>query len=217
MPVKRGQTIRYPKTRRSPVEHWVTGHTREGTPVRAFTRGRGARSQRPHVVVGATDDDIPIGVHAFTINFKYSDLPDDGESVIVFSDNYPDAIDEAWEEKIDVRIPIAVEAIDPDIGAALEWAGKRVRSAVEYGKPRVKKATELGAKYAVRATMVTGQTVKKVARAGVGASKELLKLTAFGIQKEIIHNLLKLCYQKDKAKRIAARAALKSAIQTYIR
>lgn len=203
----------YPKTRRSPAKHTVKSHTRYGRSVKSFTRGSGNRSQisqRSRVVGRVTDDDTKIGVHAFTANFRYSDKPGDGESVIVFSDNFADASDEAWEERVDKRTPVAVEIIDPDIGAALEWAGKRVKSAVEYGKPRIIKASKLGAKYAIKATMVTGSTIGKVARAGVGGAKELGRLTAFGVQKEFIQSLLKLCYQKDRAKRIAARKSLKT-------
>ena len=198
--------------RKTPIRHPVREHTREGKPVRDYERGHGTRSQKlkkSRVVGNTTDDDTPIGVHAFTTNFTYSNKPGDGESVITISNNYPDAIDEAWEERMDPRLPIAVECVDPDLGAALKWVGKRVRSAVKWGKPRLVEAAHLGAKYTVRATMATGRTVASVARAGVGGAKELGRLTAFGVQKEYIHSLLKLCYQKDKSKRIAARLALK--------
>ena len=205
--------INYPNKRKSPIHHNVRTHKRLGKTVKAFKRGSGIGNQKSRSrVVGriTDDDDVKIGVHAFTANFTYSDKPGDGESVIVLSDNYADATDEAWEERIDERIPISVEIIDPDIGAALAWAGKRVKSAVKYGTPKLKKATELGAKYAIRATMVTGKTIGRVARAGVGGAKELGRLTAFAAQKELIQSLLKLCYQKDPAKRIAARKSLKS-------
>ena len=98
--------------------------------------------------------------------------------------------------------------------------GKRVKSAVKYGTPKIKKAAHLGAKYTIKATMVAGKTGAQAARVGVrggvgvakagwSGAKELRRLTAFGVQTGIIENLLKLCYQKDPAKRIAARAALK--------
>ncbi len=209
--------MKYPKNRRSPVKHGVSGYTREdGTKIKGHTRGKGARSQNPRksrVVGRGVDDDTSIGVHAFTCNFKYSEKPGDGESVIVISDNFQDATDEAWEERMDTRMPIAVEIVDPDIGAALKWVGKRVRSAVKYGKPRIVEAAKLGAKYAVRATMATGKTIGRVAKAtaisGYEGAKALGQLTAFGVQKELIQSLLKLCYQPDKSKRIAARIALR--------
>ncbi len=204
----------YPRNRRSPVKHKVKGHARkDGTKISGYTRGKGARPQKlsRSRVVGSrgVDDDTSIGVHAFTVNFTYSDKPGDGESVIVFSDNFQDATDEAWEERMDPRMPIAVEIIDPDIGAALKWIGRRVKSAVKYGKPRIVKATKLGAKYAVRATMVTGRTIGKVAKAGAEGAVVLGKLTAFGLQKELIQSLLGLCYQDDIGKQTAARIALK--------
>ncbi len=203
----------YPKNRRTPVKHTVKTHTRkDGTKISGYTRGKGTRpqkTQRSRVVGRGVDDDTSIGVHAFTVNFTYSKKPGDGESVIVLSDNFQDATDEAWEERIDRRMPIAVETIDPDIGAALKWMGRRVRSAVKYGKPRIVKATKLGAKYAVRATMVTGKTIGRVAKAGAEGVVVLGKLTAFGLQKELIQSLLGLCYQDDVGKRNAARIALK--------
>ena len=210
--------MKYPKNRRSPVKHGVSGYTRkDGTKIKGHTRGKGTRPRKPQrsrVVGKHTDDDTPIGVHAFVTNFTYSDKPGDGESVISISDNYPDAIDEAWEERMDPRIPIAVECIDPDLGAALKWVGKRVKSAVKWGKPRIVEASKLGARYAVKATMTTGKTIGRVAKAtaisGFEGAKELGRLTAFGVQKELIQNLLGLCYQDDKSKRIAARIALRA-------
>ncbi len=212
-----------PRTRRSPSKHKVSGYTKkDGTKVSNYSRGKGARKRKSKRsrVVGSHDDDTPIGVHAFTVNFTFSKKKGDGESVIVISDNFADATDEAWEEKIDPRMPIAVEIIDPDIGAAISWMGKRVKSAVKYGAPRIKKAAHLGAKYTIRATMVAGKTGGKVARAGIrggvgvskagwSGAKELRRLTAFSVQAGVIENLLKLCYQKDRAKRTAARVALK--------
>lgn len=206
-----------PRTRRSPSKHKVSSYTRkDGTKVSNYSRGRGSKarkSKRSRVVGRGVDDDTPLGVHAFTVNFTYSKKKDDGESVIVFSDNFQDATDEAWEERIDKRMPLAVETIDPDIGAALTWMGKRVKSAIKYGTPKIVDASKLGAKFAVRATMVTGKTIGRVAKAsaisGAKGAKELGRLTAFGVQKELIHSLLKLCYQKDKSKRTAARIALK--------
>ncbi len=37
--------------RRSPVRHKVRAHTREGSPVKSYNRGKGKRSQRPHKAV----------------------------------------------------------------------------------------------------------------------------------------------------------------------
>jgi len=154
------------------------------------------------VVGDPKEDSTSIGVHAFTVNFQYGP-GDDGESVIVFSDNYQDCMDEAWEERVDTRQPISVEAIDPDIGAALKWMAKKAKAGFEYGAPKITKATHLGAKYAVKGV-----------KTGLGATKSTVKggakLVAFGVDMKIKESLLRLCYQKDPAKRNAARAALKS-------
>lgn len=198
------RTHRYPKKRRSPSRHRVKTHMRRGLPVKGFERGSGIKIQKSKVVgrlMGdPKEDSTPMGLHAYTINFSYEDGT--GESVIVFSDNYQSASDEGWEERVDTRTPISVEVIDPDIGAALKWFGERVKAGYEYGKPRIVKATKLGAKYAVRGGI-------KGLEAGVAATRETYKLAAFGVQQKLVEQLLRLCYQKDKSKRIASRAALK--------
>ena len=206
-------THRYPRTRRSPIEHDVGGYTRLGVRVSGYKRGSGKGTPRRSRMVGnPKEDSTSIGPHAFTFNFEYG--PGDGESVIVFSDNYQDASDEAWEERKDTRVPISVEAIDPDIGAALKWMGKKAMAGYAYGKPKIMKATHLGAKYAIRGAKAGIRGGKSVARTGYGATKTAVKgsakLLAFGAQSKLIENLLRLCYQEDIAKRTAARAALKS-------
>lgn len=208
---------RYPKTRRRPIEHDVKAHTRLGRPIRSFTRGSGTRPQKPQRsrVVGTPVEDIKI--HGYVVNLKYSDRPGDGESILAISDQRPETImedykeilDEAFEEKIDPRVPISIEIVDPSVGEVIEIMSKKVKGTIKWGAPKIKGAARIGAKYGIKATMIAGSTAKKVARAGYDTTKELARLSAFAVQKEIIHNLLRLCYQSDKAKRISARAALK--------
>jgi hypothetical protein len=76
---------------------------------------------------------------AYTVNFKYSEKKGDGESVVVIARDYPHAVEEAIEEKVDPRHPVELEVIDPTIGQVLKVIGKGV-----------KKATEVGAKYAFK-------------------------------------------------------------------
>ncbi len=182
--------------RRSPIYHPVKTHMRNGIQIRQFWRGQGTAKPTKSRVVGAKDDSVSIGPHAWVVNFTYG--PDDGESVIAFSDSYEGASDEAWEERKDNRIPISVEIIDPDIGSALKWMGSRAKAGYEFGKPKISKATKLGAKYAVR-----------VGKAGVSTGKETFKLATFGAHQKFVEALIRKCYQKDRVKRLAARQALK--------
>lgn len=165
---------------------------REDARVRAFERGSGKKYQRSRVVGDPKEDSTSIGVHGFVFNFKYSDKPGDGEVVCIFSDDYENAQDEAFEERKDKRTPISVEAIDPPI-----------RDVLETIFTGAKNATKIGGKYAIRA-----------GKAGLGATKDVVResgrLVAFGVQSKLVESLLRLCYQKDPAKRNAARAALKS-------
>lgn len=208
----------YPKNRRTPVKHKVKGYTRkDGTKIKGHTRGRGTRSQKPRRsrVIGAPKEDIKI--HGYVVNFKYSDRPGDGESVLAISDqkretiveDYKEIMDEAFEERVDTREPISIEIVDPSFDEVIKIMSKKVKDTIEWGKPKVIKAAKIGAEYGIKATMIAGSTAKKVGRAGYDTTKELARLSAFAVEKELIHNLLKLCYQKDRAKRLAARAALK--------
>ncbi len=211
--------MKYPKNRRSPVKHGVSGYTRkDGTRVGGHTRGSGGRSQKykKSRVVGKPEDDVTI--HGYVVNLKYSDRLGDGESILAISDqkpgtimeDYKEILDEAFEERVDTRVPISIEIVDPSVGDVIKVMVEKVKGTIKWGAPKVRKAAKIGAEYGIKATMIAGSTAKKVARAGYDTTKELARLTAFEVQKELIHNLLKLCYQKDRAKRIAARAALKT-------
>jgi len=192
----------------------VGGFTRrDGTSVRGYVRGSGVKSKytRRKVVGAAEEGDL-----GYVVNFKYSDKPGDGESVLVFTDPtataeeaYTKAMDEAFEERVDSRRPVEIDLVDPSVGAMLKWVGERVKGTIAYGKPVLKKAAKLGAKYAVRASMATAKTAKRVAKAGVGAGKELVKLTAFSVERKMIERLIRDCYSKNKITRVASRHALK--------
>ncbi len=214
--------MKYPKNRRSPVKHGVSGYTRrDGTKISGHTRGSGTRPQKPQRsrVVGKPEEDIKI--HGYVVNLKYSDRPGDGESILAISDqkpgtimeDYKEILDEAFEERVDTRVPISIEIVDPSVGDVIKVMVEKVKGTIKWGAPKVKRAVKgaarIGADYGIKATMIAGSTAKKVARAGYDTTKELARLSAFAVQKEVIHNLLKLCYQKDKAKRIAARIALR--------
>lgn len=182
----------YPRNRRSPIEHEVSPSIRLGVPVAGYTRGKGSKSvtRKSRMVGNPFEDSTSIGPHAFTFNFEYG--PGDGETVIVFSDDYQNATDEAWEERKDKRIPKSVHAIDPSIKEALGFVLKKSKS-----------AAKIGGKYAIRGT-------KAALRTGKGLAKESYTLAGFKAKQKLIESLLKLCYQKDKPKRIAARTALES-------
>jgi len=212
--------LKYPKNRQSPIKHDVDGYTRkDGTRVETYKRGKGIKKHNPQRsrTVGRVKDDEDIKIHGYVVNFKYSNKRGDGESVLAISDqkrktileDYKEIMDEAFEERVDTRVPLSIEIEDPSVSELIEVMSKKVKDTIKWGKPRVRKAAGVGAKYAIKATMIAGSTTKKIGVAGYDATKELARLSAFAVQKEYIQSLLKLCYQKDPAKRLAARAALK--------
>lgn len=207
-------TIRQPSGRKSPVEHDVNGHTRGGKQVRSYRRGHGSHPQRSRqsVVVGGKPvaDDTPMGVHPFTFNFTYSDKPGDGESVVVISDNYEDAVDEAFEEKVDPRHPISFEAIDPDLGAVLDYISLGAKKAGQYGLKGIRAAGKLGAKFAVAGGHVAKQAAIAGAKGGLKVLKGTARLGLYEIEKAKVRRMLKQAFSKDKVEATAARAALKS-------
>jgi len=162
--------------------------------------------------------DTKIGPHAFTVNFQYGAGKDEGESVIVISDNYSGAIDEAYEERVEKHlVPIAVEIIDPDLAVALEFVERKVKAGatklsdaakrgIAYTKPRIKPAIKLGAKYAVKATVLSARTAGKAA---MGVTKFGADIARMQFDTKIVQYLIKDCYSKDPVKRNAARSSLK--------
>ena len=143
------------RKRKSPVRHHVRSHTRNGSRVTSYVRGRGIQTAliTKRRIVGKPK--------SFTVNFKYSNRKGDGESVIVIAKNYQDTLDEAFEEKRDSRQPISVEVIHPSSGTMLRIMARGVG-----------KAVKLGAKY----TYIAGKTVSAEAAHAVAKSYRELRL-----------------------------------------
>lgn len=222
--------------RKSPVHHGVSGYTRkDGSKVRPYARGRGTRSKTSRRVVKAVDEDTRMEELAFTVNFKYSDKPDDGESVIVIADTYQRALEEAFEEKVDTRMPIEVDMVDPDLDAILKFVGEgarkigakvkekavaaapRVRAAAakagKYALVKIEKGAKVGAKYAMRGGHVAAQAgvavTKGVVRGVAVGLKESSKLALYEIERSKVRRLIKQAYSKDPIERRSARIAIK--------
>lgn len=176
--------MRYPKHRKSPIHHTVKQHTRQGHRVNSYTRGKGTAQRPTFTQRRVLKKEAP---KSYTINFKYSNKPNDGESVVVIAENYQNALDEAWEEKTDPRNPISVEVVDPDIGRMLKILGRGVA-----------KAVKLGAKY----TYVAGKTITRESAHAIAKSYREMR----------VRRLIGESYSPDRRIRILARAKLK---QTY--
>jgi hypothetical protein len=114
--------------RKSPIKHQVRSHKRKGKAVRSYVRGHGAKTQSHVANPTIKPKNKPKG---FTVILTYSKDPKDKEVIKVIATSYTRAIDEAFEEKTDKRIPIEIRVIDPSIGEVLRWAGSK---ALEYGK-----------------------------------------------------------------------------------
>lgn len=223
MPGRKGGSHKYPSGRKSPHKHTVSGHKRRGKWVQPFDRGRGTRPlkvRRSRVVGGKGD--LPTNELAFTVNFKYSDKPGDGESVIVIADAPGDKLDaktyrrvlgEAFEEKVDTREPIEVDMIDPSLGAVLSFIGKAAKKAGAFGLKAIKKGAEVGAKYGIRAVKAGTRLGAKGARAAARGVKvgltESSKLALYEIERARTRMLIRQCYSEDPIERRSARIALK--------
>jgi len=180
----------------------------------------------------AVTDETPIGAKAFTINFKYSNKKDDGESVIVFADTYKKALDEGFEERVDKhRVPLEVEIIDPLLGAALSIVARAGRGVGSLAFRGVIAAAKLGATYAVKGAQAVPGVLRKVgaaekriivegAKLGKRAVIEGAKIskrvaieaghTAWTeLQKRDAQRLLEKAYSRDKAEAYFAKQTLK--------
>ena len=179
----KGQHIKYPRHRKSPIRHQVKGHTREGHRVRSFVRGKGSRQVKPTFTTKRSLGK-PGKAKSFTVNFKYSNRKGDGESLIVISTDFHKALDEAFEEKKDRREPIEVEVLDPNLGRVLRTIGRGAA-----------KAAYLGTKY----------TIKGVKALGKEAGEELAKL----YRDYRVKKLVETCYDPSRVRRTMARSKLK--------
>lgn len=194
--------------RKSPHAHTVSGFTKKnGKQVSAYNRGSGAprpKNKRAKRVVGK-----PTGggdIHGYVVNLKYSNRKGDGESILAISDqdtktilkDYKEILDEAFEEKADSRVPIAVEIVDPSVGELIRVMGRKVEGTIKWGAPKAIRAGKIGAKFAIKATMISARTLKSGA-----------ELAAYKGQTMLAESMLKPCWQKDKAKQTAARNALR--------
>ncbi len=214
MPVKKGSTIRYPKDRKRPMKHIVHTHTRRGKRVESFTRGSGIKnqSQRSSRVVGKPfDEDTKMGELGFTVDFTYG--PDDGESVVVIADSYQAALEEAFDERVDTRMPIEVNVIDPDLNTILKFVGESAKKAGAYGLKTITKTGKVGAKYAVRGvkagTRLGVKGAKAVARGVKVGLTESSKMALYEIERSKVRRLIKQAYSKDPIERKTARIAIK--------
>lgn len=167
------------RKRKSPIRHSVKSHVRDNKRISSYVRGKGVRTLPS--LTSRRKLDKP---KSFTINFQYSKKKGDGESVVVIARNYVDALDEAYEEKTDSRIPISVEIIDPNIGRALRILGREAKA-----------VGEAGLKYGWRTTKaLTAEVTHAIAK----SYRELR-----------LRRLIDEAYSTDRVTRIRARAKLK--------
>ena len=85
--------------RKTPVRHKVSSYTKKnGTHISQYNRGKGSKTSTTKKKVVGKDDIVTLmEPKAFTINFKYSNKPDDGESVIVLVGEKGTPMGEAYE------------------------------------------------------------------------------------------------------------------------
>jgi len=119
--------------RKTPQKHIVKSHNRKNgkTRVKSYIRGRSIKTitnlSRPTIKK-------PKG---YTITLTYSNKTKDKETQKVIATSYTRAIDEAFENKHDPRLPIEISVIDPSLGEIIHWAGEHAK---KYGEIAIKKA-----------------------------------------------------------------------------
>lgn len=118
--------------RNSPIIHRVKSYVRNGKTVRPYTRG--IRKHRPNLHLANPNLRKPQG---YAVTLRYSDKPRDLEKIDVIATDFKRAIDEAFEEKKDVRLPVEIVVVDPSIGEVLHWVGSH---ALKYGREAASKA-----------------------------------------------------------------------------
>ena len=211
--------------RKRPVRHHVKSHRRRGKPVRSFVRGHGEHAARLKTRgTNAIGPDTKIGTtpKAFTINFDYSKADStDGESVVVISTNFEDALNEGYENRhFQDKIPWSVEVVDPDLGMAVKSLLEKEGGKAKYGEPEYRRAGGLGARFKVFAGIAKAHVDiavgERVSRRG-GLAGKLLggHFTRKGsealqeVDNRRAQRYLKDCWSDNPGIRATARASLK--------
>lgn len=125
--------------------------------------------------------------------------------------NWHRALDEAFEEKVDKRQPLAISVIDPSLHEVVSWAGKR---ALEYGKKVVGASKDLYRDVTDIALSHTATTDKGLA--GALAKKQLERRSSRDKtekerrENENVQKFIKEAYSKDKTVRAYARMKLRT-------
>lgn len=116
--------------RKSPIKHKVRSYKRKNKVVRSYLRGKGQGT-----VPNLSKPTLHQKPKGYTVTLKYSDT--EKEEIKVIATDYHRAIDEAFEEKMDKRMPVEISVIDPLLGEIIHWAGAR---ALKYGKAVINKS-----------------------------------------------------------------------------
>lgn len=161
-------------TRKSPVKHHVKSYSRKGKIVRHHIRGNGYKQN-----VKIANPSVCGKPKGWTVKLKYSNKPRDIEVIKVVAIGYKQAIDEAFEEKLDKRLPIEITVIDPSLREVIHWAGA---TALKYGSIAAKKA----ANYAVASAKQShyDYKVKKLVNEAYSENRAVRALARAKLRKE---------------------------------
>ena len=167
--------------RKTPIKHQVKSYTRKGKTVHTHLRGHGKHTSN-HSKLSTPTLNKPKG---YVITLIFDDKTREEQQVIATS--YTRAIDEAFENKHDSRIPIEINVVDPSIGQIIHWAGDHAR---KYGEIAAKKSFEYG---------------KRAAQTGVTMAKDQAKKQLSDYRAK---QLIDKSYSPNRGTRTLARAEL---------
>lgn len=196
--------------RKTPRIHRVKTHVRKNKRVKSYLRGvRKHTTLSKPTINWKKGKETPKG---YTVTLKYSDT--EKEEIKVIATNYHRAIDEAFEEKTDKRIPIEINVVDPSLGEIIHWAGSR---ALKYGKlaasKALEKAKELHEDYTTRKLLEQSQSGSYVERemakrklSRLEEKKQRAKAQTSDIS---VQQLIDQAYSKNKTAKTFARAKLR--------
>ena len=142
-------------TRKSPSKHVVKSHLRKDgkTHVKSYVRGRGMHMGH-HIAKPTLNK--PEG---YTVTLIYPDKTREKQEVIATT--YQHAVDEAFKNKVDVRLPEEIVVTDPSLREVVHWAGTHAQ---KYGKIAAQKAVEYGKRGANVAIDISDKGVSNYTR-----------------------------------------------------
>lgn len=141
----------------------------------------------------------------------YSNKKGDSEVQKVIATSYTRAVDEAFENKTDKRMPVEISVVDPSIGEIIHWAGANVAKAAKraYGHSKGLYNDMKTASLERTASTSSSAFVRSLAKQRLERHREKMKRARDQSHDVAVKKLIDDSYSADDKVKLFARAKLR--------